>query len=281
VAQAARIVICWRRSYSDTSASVASAHFRRNAYVLPFAPVVCAPALLVAAADLRTSIGDVAQAMLELFRGWLDVGSLESLSPTIAALRPSAAQTQVLLDSEGPSGWAEADARAHAIVQLAIAMKTTIGEALASLAPYRELGAKVPEVDGTLLSYCPDDYDSLALEMATQRSRLDAIDAFSLIRIAGRCGIPIQEMNHRLVRLHSLGVRVEPPIEDCPDGIVHWQDVIVVTCDLNGAEPVVTGRVTNEQVERAAASVRESVAETRARLSRYARMFRLRLEEPR
>ncbi len=155
----------------------------------------------------------------------------------------------------------------------------TIGRLLAEMSDYRPLGAVLPDISAELAAYHPDDYDAPALELAVPNATRSPVTAMWLVRVAGRFGWTVREAFDRLNRFRSLGVNLEPSRDQCPDAIVHWADVIVLSEYLDGADPGLRGPVSAVRIGLAAEAVREPPADTRARLLRYAEMFRLQPED--
>ena len=168
---------------------------------------------------------------------------------------------------------------ANVLVRYAYLTKSDLGEAFDVLAPYRGLGAQIPEIDGDLVRYRPESADLVTLDIVTREAPPDAVDALTLVRAAGRVGWRVRSTHERLSRFRPLGLGLAVPVEDCPERIVDWADLIVLTQFFDGEKPAVSGTVSVNHLRAAAAAVREDPAATRERLDAYARLFQLTLEE--
>ncbi|GGT38400.1 caspase family protein [Nonomuraea spiralis] len=160
----------------------------------------------------------------------------------------------------------------------------TLGEFLAQLAPYRELGAPIPAVDSPeLRDYRPDVYDAdLLLEVnydRNERPTLCRVGALDLVRIAGRYGWHVSAADERLHRLVPLGLTLDYPPGVCPDALVHWQDLLALTVHLDGHAPAIGPTVTAHHLAQAAEQLDEPQTQVRERLLPYAALFGLTFPE--
>ncbi|WP_422769062.1 HD domain-containing protein [Plantactinospora sp. WMMC1484] len=163
--------------------------------------------------------------------------------------------------------------------------RLSIASFLDRLEPYRAFGAPLPVLDGQeralLESHTVDKYDAAMLVTVDdfgQERPFDTVTPLVLVQTAGRFGWTVAATRTRMARFEPLGLKVLCPAEACPDEIVHWQDLLVLSVHLDGQEPVVQGRVDAAHLEAAAEEVNASVEHVRQRLSRYAELFGFDLE---
>ncbi|HLM88992.1 MAG TPA: caspase family protein [Streptosporangiaceae bacterium] len=268
-----------RREYlPDRPSDQAGALYRRNAYLLDVPERITAADLVRLAAQLRTSVGHAELVTRELFDDRLDLNIAPEVESSLASLRPTEREAGALLGDEGGRMYWRSPPAA-AVAQLGAQSASKVGEVLAAFDAYRPLGAHIPEVDENLAEYQPDGYDCPALQLATPPAGEIGVSALQLVRIAGRYGWTVRHAFDRLNRFRALGVELEPSREQCPEIIVHWADLIVLSEHLDGYDPALCGTVGAASISRAADAVREAPAQTRARLLRYADLFQLDCEE--
>jgi hypothetical protein len=165
-----------------------------------------------------------------------------------------------------------------------------LGDYLASLDPFRRLGAPVPPcnpaIRKTLNEVVLDDRDVDMLKGAPDG--ITSVTALSLVQTAGRFGWTLAEAHQRFARLAPLGLELGYPIGiEFADEIVRWQDLLVLTTYFDGQAPVVAGQVTWEYLAKAAEEIfdcppEKAAAHTawlRDRLKIYASLFELQLPE--
>ncbi|WP_037269063.1 caspase family protein [Kibdelosporangium aridum] len=163
--------------------------------------------------------------------------------------------------------------------------KGSVAEIVESLQWFKVLGADVPSWNDGLQDLKPDVYDLAMCEENVRFQRPfvplpdDLVTPLHLVRVAGRFGWDLKRTYDRFVKLEPLGIRLAMDRDVVPGGIVHWQDLIVLTTSLDGWPPVLTGDVGDGEIERAAAAVGEEPPVTRQRLCRYATLFGLRVKE--
>lgn len=152
-----------------------------------------------------------------------------------------------------------------------------LGRLLDRLARYRAAGAPLPQLSeeqrDDYATFVPDQHDVDMLveyNLAGRPVYTDRIDAFRLVQLAGRYGWTVAHAHRRLARLAPLGLTLDYEPAACPDRLVHWQDLLVVTAYLDGQEPVVASPVSAAHLSAAAAEVGESIAAVRDRIRRYA-----------
>lgn len=172
---------------------------------------------------------------------------------------------------------------AHIIEGAAMA-RQSLGAYLTWMAPFRAMGAPVPEPDPSALEdlgrIVPDVYDRALLMGRDEINRylpIDRVAALWLVQTAGKFGWTVSYTHERMARFVPLGLTLEYPADACFDEIVHWQDLLVITEYLDGQEPALSGVVGPDHVETAAAELGESPSRVRERLHRYAPLFGFRL----
>ena len=151
---------------------------------------------------------------------------------------------------------------------------------------FRALGAPLPrlsEDDRELLGdRTADRFDVAMLRQFDEYGKattLREVRPFWLVQVAGRFGWTLAEAYRRMARLRPLGLIFNCRADDCPEEIVHWQDLLAVTVYLDGQEPVLSGVVSAEHLTAAAADLAEPVDVVRARLRRYARLLGFTVDE--
>ncbi|NEC85844.1 caspase family protein [Streptomyces sp. SID12501] len=160
----------------------------------------------------------------------------------------------------------------------------TIDMALDQLAPYRALGALVPELTDEELTQVtglePDRHDLLALSssMALKEPRDPSpIRPLELVALAARLGRTVQRVYERLSRYEPFGVALDIP--HAPDTLPLWQDLVLLSEGLNGQEPALHGTVSAAQVESLARELDTDSGWVTERLRVYAAMFQLDVAE--
>jgi caspase domain-containing protein len=268
-----------REHLPEADDAEAGALYERNAHLVNLPRRITPSHLVLLSADLGVSVGHAAAIAGRLFPTRLEPTDDHHLSPEVdASLRPFKDILRSLAWEDGDQVIWSMPSTAF-LVQLTGAWGLTIGEMLAEMQVFRPFGAELPDPDVELAGYHPDAYDASALEVAMATEADSEVTAMRLLRVAGRFGWTVSQAFDRLNRFRSLGVNVEPSREQCPDVIVHWADVIVLSEYLDGEDPALFGPVSVDRIERAADAVREAPAETRARLLRYAELFRLQPED--
>ncbi|MFJ8729226.1 caspase family protein [Streptomyces bauhiniae] len=168
------------------------------------------------------------------------------------------------------------------LVQYALRSTLTIDEALDRIAPYRALGALIPELtekERQLIHRIkPDRYEILALSegMTGQEPRESATLApFEIVAVAARAGRTVREVYDRLRCYEPLGIVVDAP--EAPGELPLWQDLILLSEGLNGRAPAVSGTVLPERIAALARELDTDSAWVTDRLALYAPMFGLRV----
>lgn len=159
-----------------------------------------------------------------------------------------------------------------------------LGEMLSAAEPLRSLGAPVPviaEADQEVLrGVIPDQGDIEILEALRKAGGAGYFEVTPLriVQIAGRLGWTLPYANQRCVRIAPLGLRLDYDPATLPDGIILWQDLLLLTEFHDGQAPAVSGRCSPEHIALAAKYTEQPEAWVRQRLRIYAGLFNLSLE---
>lgn len=256
---------------------------------------VTPPMLVAIAGAARITLGEVRDQLLRYFAPHLDLSAIAAELP--ATLRRRNVRFErvwmLLAEAETRPRW-QSPAPLHLVWHAHVSGKS-VDQVLSELTPYQELGAILPEWAPGDDPTVPDGYDVLMLtdelppdegrgfssQKPPRRPLVDhTVTPLHLLRLAARYGWEPRVAYDRLVRFRSLGLRIAFDRDDCPDGIVGWQDLIVLTEELDGWAPPLHGDVTAGWIARAASAVAEPVTVTHARLRRYATLFGLQLPDP-
>lgn len=202
-------------------------------------------------------------------------------------LNPSLAETALMTNLEGRGtdepirvSWNEITP--FHLARYAQEATLTISEALDQLAPYRALGALIPELTdeqrALLAKIRPDQHDLLALSdrMSLDRPRDPSpCGPLELVAVAGRIGQPVRAVCERLRHYEPLGIALAVDVADAPNTLPLWQDLVLLSEGLNGQEPALQGTVSTAQVEALARELDTTSHWVRERLNLYADMFQL------
>jgi hypothetical protein len=112
-----------------------------------------------------------------------------------------------------------------------------------------------------------------AVDATGQRRTVTEVSPLWLIQVSGQFGWTVTETRRRMARLEPLGLVINCPVAQCPDEVVHWQDLLAVTVHLDGQEPALSGSVGLDHLTLAASELEETVAAVRFRLNKYAGLF--------
>ncbi|GIJ29104.1 hypothetical protein Vqi01_42660 [Micromonospora qiuiae] len=256
---------------------------------------VTPPMLVAIAGAARITLGEIRDQLLRYFAPHLDLSAIAAELP--ATLRRRNVRFErvwmLLTETETRPRW-QSPAPLHLVWHAHVSGKS-VGEVLSEMSPYQELGAILPEWAPGDDRTVPDGYDVLMLtdelppdegrgfssQKPPRRPLVDhTVTPLHLLRLAARYGWEPGVAYDRLARFRPLGLRIDFDRDDCPDGIVAWQDLIVLTEELDGWAPPLHGDVTADQIALAASAVAEPVAVTHARLQRYATLFGLQIPDP-
>ncbi|AGI89476.1 Peptidase C14 caspase catalytic subunit [Streptomyces albidoflavus] len=161
----------------------------------------------------------------------------------------------------------------------------TIGARAAyqALAPFRAIGALVPELTAEAEAGLPEDvptaHDAVAVDPAYRVSEPSApLQPLDLVSIAGRLGESVRDTWQRRITPYLALQEAGSSIVDVPHVVPCWQDLAILSEGHDGKLPALTGDVGRDRVERCARAVGETPGWVRRRLETYAGMFALRLE---
>lgn len=170
------------------------------------------------------------------------------------------------------------------IVRGAAAARQSVARFLSWLESFRPLGVPLPVLDDegrrALDSLPTDRYDVAMLHRTQGNGRVLNVELVSvlwLVQVAARYGWTVADCHRRMARLVPLGLRLEYQAEACPEALVSWQGLLVLTLHRDGQEPVVHGAVSADHIAAASADIDEPVDAVRARLARFAELFELQL----
>lgn len=170
-----------------------------------------------------------------------------------------------------------------------------LGDFLGQLDPFRVSDDILPSFDectkDDLNQVKIDEYD---LDMLTtfdelgELTYLHTIKSLQLVQIAGRLGWTLAEAHCRFVRLVPIGVTLEYPQVELPDEIVYWYDLLILTTYFDGQEPIISGKIDQAYLEKAAREIfdapheqiPEKAALLRERLKTYSQLFQFELDTP-
>ncbi len=239
--------------------------------------------LKFAAAD-RTTLGDaVAEVALARLDGPLLPLRLPDVPEEARSLTPVYAEVVHLLHTtEHVQSFREC-LEVQDLLSLAMTRRGgTLRHAADILGTYRCLGG--PPVPGTITDALaglePNDFDLAAFDASLLGPGV--LGALELVLVAGRFGWTLGKTYDRYAPFTSLGLKVitpEPQDEE-REIVPGWRDVIVLTEQLTGRAPAVTGTVTDEHVVLCAEETEQSEDDVRDILRRYARLFSLVVPAP-
>ncbi|MET8978469.1 caspase family protein [Streptomyces sp. NPDC004539] len=214
--------------------------------------------------------------------------TLPHLPASLGDCHPTGHMTTALLDhldnpnqTLGTPVWKPL--RPHDLATYARRRATTPATAHAELLPLRELGALIPNLTPTQLAalptQVPTQHDLLALSdshrVTPPTSPHTPLD---LLSIAARLGEPLPRTAARITPYLPL-TETPTPLPDPPDLIPLWQDLAILSRHLDGLLPALEGQVTQDHITRAAEATGMTEPWVRDRLSQYAGMFSLTLDQ--
>ncbi|MFE7581746.1 caspase family protein [Streptomyces gardneri] len=193
-------------------------------------------------------------------------------------LRPVLAETERLID-DPTAGKRVFKSRltSQDLLGLAKERRCTLGEAADALDAYRCIGG--PALPGTVADALarlePTDFDLAAFDRGLLGPGL--LGPLELVRVAGRFGWTLGAAYDRYAPFEGLGMKVTAPepVGDEREIVPGWRDVIVLTEQLTGRAPAISGTVSDEHIVLCAEETEQSEDDVRAGLTRYARLFSL------
>ncbi|MEU5217865.1 caspase family protein [Streptomyces sp. NPDC020807] len=207
---------------------------------------------------------------------------LPALPAEAGALKPHRADAGHLVRHEAGRAAFRDRLDIHDVLALAQERESPLGETSEALGSYRCLGA--PPVPGTvtdaLADLVPTDFDVVAFDPDLLGP--GTLGPLELVLVAGRFGWTLGGTYDRYAPFASLGLRVATPepLGEEREIVPGWRDVIVLTAQLTGRSPAVSGTVTDAHVVLCAEETEQSEDGVRDILRRYARLFSLVVPAP-
>ncbi|HEX8065263.1 MAG TPA: caspase family protein [Thermoleophilaceae bacterium] len=206
--------------------------------------------------------------------------SLAFPSSVVEALRgwtPTAADLILLSrDLDGEDPWIEAEVSALHLVRASLQRGEPVGAIYRHMVGLRPL-VRLPDVSG-------DDLDALDDVVAERRDEIllssgaksngdsiaGTVERLHVLNVSIREQWAIGDAVDRLALFAPLGLDL-PPSEagEWSDRIPDWQDLIVLSAELDGKEDLQAGPVSKRHLERAADAIQESAAAVAERLRAY------------
>ncbi|MGW0708616.1 HD domain-containing protein [Streptomyces sp. NPDC002643] len=239
------------------------------------------PYLLELAAERHDTLADAAEEM----RAQAEPYGIEVVEVPAEScrLRPDNSLIDALID-EGPR-W-KTEITYSDIVPFAHGFGLGLADAIAELRKYEPLGA--PRLPSALPAPSgqwdkPDRKTALALENLLQYEPLlqGTVTPLTLTVTAVRMDLGLRSTFAALASYTDCGIAIECPEPEDDDPAPDWRDVIILTPSLTGAEPALSGEVTEDHIQLASEETDLSVDEVRERLVHYAPLFGFRLPTPR
>ncbi|GHH85126.1 HD domain-containing protein [Streptomyces capitiformicae] len=165
----------------------------------------------------------------------------------------------------------------------AVRLGITLPRSIDRLSALTVIGAPPPPGDFTgpdaeaLADFVPDGFDQIAFDSGLLGP--GTLGPLELVLVAGRFGWTLRKTYDRYAPFRCLGLDVtvrEPTLEE-GEIIPHWADVIVLTGQLTGRPPAVSGEVPQDHIALCAEETDLTEAEVHEILGRYAGLFELQL----
>ncbi|MFI6372748.1 caspase family protein [Streptomyces sp. NPDC050546] len=161
--------------------------------------------------------------------------------------------------------------------------RRTVAESLARLSRFTPLGAPSPPCDpavpeaAALRDFAPHLFDLVAFDDGLLGQGV--LGPLELIRTAGRFDWSLGRTYARYAPFACLGldVTVREPEGDVADRVPDWQDLIILTEQLTGRAPALSGTVSEDHITLCAEETDLPETQVRERLARYAGLFSLEL----
>ncbi|MEW2298820.1 caspase family protein [Streptomyces sp. NPDC006655] len=162
---------------------------------------------------------------------------------------------------------------------------TPLGPTLRHIARFTVVGGPTAPGDFTgpdaekLETFVPDRFDTIAFGKGLLGP--GTLGPLELVLVAGRFGWTLGATYERYSPFRCLGldVTVDEPSPDEAELAPDWRDVILLTSQLTGRAPAVSGHVTPAHIVLCAEETDLTEAQVRDRLERYGRLFGLRIPE--
>jgi hypothetical protein len=233
---------------------------------------VTLPVLARISASERRTVGDVAEQLADQI---LPV-PVTRPGPEALRLRPTTEDTRVLTANPGEF---RSELKIPPLLAHARDTRRTLAASIEHLSQFAPLGAPpLPVSPGSpefaaLEDFTPDLFDFAAFGPGLLGPGL--LGPLELVRVAGRFDWPLGKTYDRYARLACLGleVTVRRPTPGEADLVPDWQDLVILTEQLTGRAPALTGTVTREHLTLCAEETDLTETEVRVRLGRYAALF--------
>jgi hypothetical protein len=178
---------------------------------------------------------------------------------------------------DGKAPWFKEKISSLQIIRASVVLNETVATTLTRLQRFIPLGVEVPNSDPNLLGdFMANLYDITALSQDLDQNEpwLESeISLHHIFRVSMWLKMPVTNILSRLQRLAPLGfILPEVDTELLEDLIVTQADLIVLSQDLDGAEPWIEGEVTDFHLTCAAQRLNEPIEVTQKRFDRFARI---------
>lgn len=186
------------------------------------------------------------------------------------------------LDGEAP--WFKEKIPNWHIVRASVALNETLAATLKRLQRFIPLGVEVPETNPDSLGdfiVNQDDMTALSQDLDQNEPWLEnEVSLNHILRVSMWLKKPVATILERLQKLSSLGFKV-PSIDPelLGDLIVSQADLIVLSEDLDAAEPWIKGEISPFHITCSAQRLNEPITTTLERLNRFAAILNLKLPE--
>jgi hypothetical protein len=207
--------------------------------------------------------------------------SVVALPDEAMALAPTPDLAQLLLGARNVQSRFRGRLTVRSLLLHCKSQRISLGTCVDMLAPYAVIGA--PPVPGeftgedalAIRDLHPDMFDIAAFEDDLLGS--EPLDPLRLVLVAGRFGWTLEKAYARFAPFRCLGldVTVREPTPEEADLVPDWRDVIVLTEELTGRAPALSGPVDPDHIALCAEETDLSEAEVRERFARYSALFSL------
>nr|WP_276327070.1 caspase family protein [Streptomyces viridochromogenes] len=210
---------------------------------------------------------------------------VEQPDPAVLGLQPDAQDVRALLP-QGVSGF-PSELGLRSLLHHAYYTRRTLAASIEHLARFVPLGAPPPpcalDTPGfaAVRDRTPDLFDLAAVGrgLLGVDDEACALGPLELVRTAGRFDWSLGKTYDRYAPFACLGldVTVRRPDGDVADRVPDWQDLIILTEQLTGRAPALSGTVSQDHIALCAEETDLPEPEVRDRLARYADLFSLEL----
>ncbi|GAA4334069.1 hypothetical protein GCM10023086_65720 [Streptomyces venetus] len=207
--------------------------------------------------------------------------TVEQPDPAVLDLQPTPHDVHVLLP-QGAGGF-RPRLEIRPLLHHAYYTRRTLADSLERLSLFVPLGAPAPPCDPDAPEFVavrdrkPDLFDLAAFSRGLLGLDDDshALGPLELVRTAGRFDWSLGKTYDRYAPFACLGldVTVRRPDGEVADRVPDWQDLIILTEQLTGRAPALSGTVPQDHITLCAEETDLPETEVRARLARYADLF--------